>query len=41
MLQRFLDKLDEEQRLMEALKTHILPAVLGDCRLPDGRQLYR
>lgn len=41
MIKKIITRLTSEQILMEAFKAHIVPAVLGECRLPDGKQLCR
>ncbi len=41
MMENILKRLNSEVMLMEAFRTHIAPAVLGEHRLPDGKQLCR
>jgi hypothetical protein len=41
MMEMMLKRLNSEEILMEAFRTHIAPAVLGGHRLPDGKQLCR
>lgn len=40
-MEMILKKLNSEEVLMEVFRTHIAPAVIGEHRLPDGKQLCR
>lgn len=41
MIDMILKRLKSEEALMEVFWTHIAPAVIGEHRLPDGKQLCR